>query len=133
MVPGFNPNEWDRDKIIEWVMDDGPLTDQQLEFLLYFGRMKQELEELRIDLKEINTNLTWWQNRFNAINRRNANLHTRINKAITTINILTTPKRQDNSFHSNPAYIYEMSIIKNILKGDNNEQIHKTFEDDNKT
>lgn len=131
MVPGFNPNEWDRDKIIEWVMDDGPLTDQQLEFLLYFGRMKQELEEMRINLRDANASVAWWQNRFNAVNRQNANLHARISKAITAINMLTTPKRQDNSFHSNPAYVYEMSIIKNKLKGDNNEQIHRTFEDNN--
>lgn len=133
MVPGFNPNEWDRDKILDWVIGDEPLTDQQLEFLIYFGQLKNRVQELEAEVKETNTSLTWWQNRFNAINRQNANLHARINKAITTINILLTPKRQDNSFHSNPAYIYEINIIKRILKGDNNEQIHKTFEDNNET
>lgn len=74
MIPNFNPNEWDRDKIIEWVMDDGPLTDQQLEFLIYFGKLKQENMELKAALRDANTSITWWQNRFNAVNRKNASL-----------------------------------------------------------
>lgn len=118
MIPGFNLNEWDRDKIIEWVMDDGPLTDQQLEFLLYFGRLKQELEEAKINLRDANSSVAWWQNRFNAANRKISKLQATIYKANGAINTLTKPVRQDNSFHSNPAYLYEMSIIQKILKGE---------------
>jgi len=129
MVPEFNPNEWDRDKILEWVMDDGPLTDQQIEFLLYFGRLKKELEKLKMDLKDANASITWWQNRFNAVNRQNAVYHANFNKAINSITILTKPVRQDNSFHRNPIYLAEMNVIKQILKGEKYEEIHKTSDD----
>ena len=78
MVPGFNPKEWDRDKILDWVIGDEPLTDQQIEFLIYFGQLKNRVKELETELKDANASVAWWQNRFNALNRRNASLHTQL-------------------------------------------------------
>lgn len=52
MIPNFNPNKWDKQKIIDYVIGDAPLTDQQLEFLNYFEKLQHRLEE-EIECKEI--------------------------------------------------------------------------------
>ena len=47
MIPNFNPNKWDREKIIDYVIGDEPLDDQQLAFLVYFDRLQNENKELK--------------------------------------------------------------------------------------
>ncbi len=42
MIPNFNPNEWNKEKILDYVIGDQPLTDQQLEFLIYFKKLQDE-------------------------------------------------------------------------------------------
>ena len=46
MIPNFNPNKWDREKIIEYVIGDEPLDDQQLAFLNYFDKLQKEKQRL---------------------------------------------------------------------------------------
>ena len=47
MIPNFNPNKWDKEKIIDYVIGEQPLTDEQLEFLNYFDKLQQENKELK--------------------------------------------------------------------------------------
>lgn len=103
MVPGFNPKEWDRDKIIEWVMDDGPLTDQQIEFLMYFGKLQNENKQMKKRLDGIDKVISHW----------------------------LKPLRHDASFRSNPVYTLEMMELQNIAKGYRDEEILKAFGDNN--
>ena len=51
MIPNFNPNKWDREKIIEYVVGDAPLDDQQLAFLDYFVKLQDNQNKL-IDFLE---------------------------------------------------------------------------------
>ena len=56
MIPNFNPNKWDREKIIEYVLNDEPLDDQQIAFLIYFDKLQNEKQKiidfLKKELKE---------------------------------------------------------------------------------
>ena len=52
MTPNFNPNKWDREKILDYVIGEQPLTDEQLEFLIYFDRLQQENKNLKEKLEE---------------------------------------------------------------------------------
>lgn len=81
MIPNFNPKKWDREKIIDWVIGDEPLTDQQLEFLLYFESLQEENKELKAEIRECNDSIVWWENRFNAVNHQNARLKAKLDKA----------------------------------------------------
>ena len=47
MIPNFNPNKWNREKIIDYVIGEQPLTDQQLEFLNYVEQLQQENKEFK--------------------------------------------------------------------------------------
>ena len=47
MIPNFNPNKWDREKIIDYVIGEQPLSDEQLEFLNYIEQLKRENKELK--------------------------------------------------------------------------------------
>lgn len=130
MVPGFNPNEWDRDKIIEWVMDDGPLTDQQLAFLMYFGNLQNKVKELETELKEANDSIIWWQSRYNAYERDNRMQCSRLNGIDKVISHWLKPLRHDASFRSNPIYTLEMIELQNIARGNRDAEILKAFNND---
>ena len=52
MTPNFNPNKWDREKILDYVIGEQPLTDEQLEFLIYFDKLQRENKELKEKLEE---------------------------------------------------------------------------------
>ena len=52
MTPNFNPNKWDREKILDYVIGEQPLTDEQLEFLIYFDKLQQENKNLKEKLEE---------------------------------------------------------------------------------
>ena len=51
MIPNFNPNKWNREKIIDYVIGDEPLDDQQLAFLNYIEQLQQENKELKDQIK----------------------------------------------------------------------------------
>ena len=133
MVPGFKPKEWDRDKILDWVIGDEPLTDQQLEFLIYFGQLKNRVQELEAEVKEANNNAEWWRNRFYAVSKNNDTNYKRLQTALYIINCWLTPTRQDTSFHNNLAYIAELWDLKRLMEGDFDEKIYKTSNDDIET
>ena len=44
MIPNFNPNKWDKQKVIDYVIGNEPLDDQQMAFLGYFDKLQQENE-----------------------------------------------------------------------------------------
>ena len=46
MIPNFNPDKWNREKIIDYVIGNRPLDDQQLAFLNYFEKAEQEHKAL---------------------------------------------------------------------------------------
>ena len=46
MIPNFDTNKWNKEKIIDYVIGNQPLDDQQLEFLNYFDKLQQENQEL---------------------------------------------------------------------------------------
>ena len=45
MVPNFDTEHWDREKILDWVIRDQPLDDQQLAFLDYFDKLTEKAEK----------------------------------------------------------------------------------------
>lgn len=45
MVPNFDTEHWDREKIIDWVILDQPLDDQQIAFLNYFDTLVEKAEK----------------------------------------------------------------------------------------
>ena len=47
--------------------------------------LEQENKQLKEEIKELNDNITWWTNRFNAVQRDYENLQTKIDKAIEYI------------------------------------------------
>lgn len=131
MVPGFNPKEWDRDKILDWVIGDEPLTDQQLEFLIYFGQLKNRVQELEAELKEANDSITWWKNRWNAYERDNRMQCSRLNGIDNVISHWLKPLRHDATFRSNPIYVLEMMELQNIARGNRDAEILKAFNNNN--
>ena len=66
-------------------MDYDKLTKEQLIGLLkdsdeYILKQAIKTKELKTEIKELNDDNTWWQNRFNAVERDNRNLQARIDK-----------------------------------------------------
>ena len=53
MIPNFNPNKWNREKILDYVIGEQPLTDEQLEFLNYFDNLQKQVEEKDKTIDEI--------------------------------------------------------------------------------
>ena len=60
MIPNFNVNKWDREKILDCVIGEQPLSDGQLEFLNYFDKLQNE----HIVLTELEK---WLENEINII------------------------------------------------------------------
>ena len=50
-----------------------------------YDEVKERLEELEEELKNANESITWWTNRFNAVERNNKIYKERIDKAIKYI------------------------------------------------
>ena len=51
----------------------------------YAERLEKENKELKAEIQEANDSITWWANRFKAVERDNRELHERIDKAIEYI------------------------------------------------
>lgn len=79
-------------------------------------KAKDKMKQLEADYKEANDSITWWTNRYNAVERDNRDYKSRIDKAIE---ILYKRKHVENLFggveNSNTDKII------NILKGDSDE------------
>lgn len=72
--------------------------------------LRYQNKQLETELKEANESITWWTNRFNAVERDNKNLQNNRDKAIAFIN--------ENWGHwCSNHYEYATETI-NILKGD---------------
>ena len=76
------------------------------------------IEQLETDYKEANESVTWWTNRFNAIEKDNRNLKNNRDKAIDEL-----------SYMSTDAYVEDYDIrdkhwnlLMNILKGDSDDE-----------
>ena len=48
---------------------------------------RKKNKELKADLKEANESITWWTNRFNAVERDNREIQNRIDKAVEYIEL----------------------------------------------
>lgn len=100
-------------------------------------RLKEELKSLNFDdslyiaqkddeIKELNDSITWWNNRFNAVERNNRELRDRIDKAIEyhdncVNNLLDLDKIDDNEkLAYKVAYEIHDNYL-NILKGSDKE------------
>lgn len=59
---------------------------QQEKYNNMLKRKNKEIESLHQEIKELNDSVIWWTNRFNAVERDNRELKTRIDKAIEYIN-----------------------------------------------
>ena len=68
-----------------------------------------ENEQLEAEIKELNDSITWWTNRFNAVERDKRDYKTRIDKAIEILDIYGT-------------YQYETAdLLYKALRGDSDE------------
>ena len=54
MIPNFNPNKWDKQKVIDYVIGNEPLNDQQIAFLVYFEKVQQENDDLKEMINKAN-------------------------------------------------------------------------------
>ena len=45
----------------------------------YVNELEKEIEELKAEIKELNDDIVWWTNRFNAVERNNERLNNIIN------------------------------------------------------
>jgi regulator of replication initiation timing len=72
------------------------------------------IEQLETDYKEVNESVTWWTNRFNAIERDNRNLKNNRDKAIRILETLKGSARWEK-------HLYEVDYMLDILKGDSDE------------
>ena len=59
--------------------------DLTLMFMYCDLKAKDTIKELEQEVKELNESITWWQNRFNAVERDNRSLQEKIDKAIECI------------------------------------------------
>lgn len=69
------------------------------------------IEQLEADYKEANESVTWWQNRYNALERENKNLKNNRDKAIEFI----------NSEEFNTLTINKRKKLNDLLKGDSDD------------
>ena len=53
MIPNFNSNKWDRDKVLDYVIKEQPLDDQQISFLIYLENLQKENERLKEEQQEL--------------------------------------------------------------------------------
>lgn len=74
------------------------------------------IEQLENDYKEANESITWWTNRFSAVERDNRNLKNNRDKAIEVIDLITP-----ELWNISNAMTYKLKDIKYILKGDSDE------------
>jgi len=80
-------------------------------------RLSQEQnEQLETDYKEANESVTWWANRFSAVERDNRNLKNNRDKAIEVIDLITP-----ELWNISNKMTYRLKDIKYILKGDSDE------------
>ena len=76
----------------------------------------EKYEKLQQELKEANDSITWWNNRFNAVERDNRNYKSKIERAIKRISIVRMDR--DTSLDTNNALDY---VLQALLKGDSDE------------
>lgn len=78
-----------------------------------FKKLLSYIEQLEADYKETNDSITWWTNRFNAVERDNRDYKSRIDKAIEYIN------KNIAIYHKQlPLIAIDYEEVINILKGD---------------
>lgn len=79
-----------------------------------FNELKKKNKQLETDYKEANESITWWQNRFNAVERDNRNLKNNRDKAIKFGNGLLLGEATFEERHIANRFL-------NILKGESDE------------
>lgn len=67
------------------------MTDEELDHAIMradyeYDSLKDKVHDQFEEIKELNNSITWWTNRFNAVQRDYENLQERIDKAIDYIN-----------------------------------------------
>ena len=66
------------------------MTDEELDHAIMradyeYDSLKDKVHDQFEEIKELNNSITWWTNRFNAVERDNRNLKNKIDKAIKYI------------------------------------------------
>ena len=79
-------------------------------------KKQKMIEQLEVDYKEAIESVTWWRNRFNAVERDKKQLENNRDKAIEVIDLITP-----ELWNISNAMTYKLKDIKYILKGDSDE------------
>ena len=78
------------------------------------GSLREERNELEKELQDANESISWWQNKYNALNKSNDIWLERINKAIEEL--------EDTSVDMPSTLLIEViDYVKHILDGDEDE------------
>jgi molecular chaperone GrpE (heat shock protein) len=83
---------------------------------------RKKVKELKADLKEANESITWWTNRFNAVERDNREIQNRIDKAVEIIKKYGYEKQMEEDYLMNRVNLANYNcLLLDILEGNNNE------------
>ena len=77
---------------------------------------KQDVEIINAEIETLNESITWWSNRFNAVERDNRELRKEIeklNKALQSINKIL--QNEYNELTDYTGYIYKTDLINKLL------------------
>ena len=105
-------SEEDKHKLskILYYSDIHPADTEFINNIIY--DLQQENKQLKEELKSANEEITWWSNRFNAVERDNRQLKEEINKAIELLDKLNIKIKDILKIGID---IKEISDIKEIL------------------
>lgn len=73
---------------------------------------KEEIEELKAEIHDLNDSVTWWTNRANASERDKKEYKQRIDKALKHINFVW------NNTQMHTDTVVALRVLENILRGE---------------